>query len=222
MITSLSRLVKSRNTIKYLLSCLTKANYTPKCFFTIDHFNELKEKDKPVFLLNAVDLDDNNIVEYLKKGEEKGIDKKYLTSHRNPWYAIENRPPAPILVTVFSRHGLRFVRNETKVYNLTCFHCVYVYPLFIQKVDLLMAYLLTDIAKEIFNDEKREYGDGLDKVEPNDLNNAKIVNLDIIDQETESKILELYQAYRQKEINNENTVDIKNKLNEIFYEVLQK
>ncbi|MCL0028402.1 hypothetical protein M1M88_01670 [Peptococcaceae bacterium] len=85
-----------------------------------------------------------------------------------------------------------------------------------------MAYLLTDIAKEIFNDEKREYGDGLDKFEPNDLNNAKIVNLDIIDQETESKILELYQAYRQKEINNENTVDIKNKLNEIFYEVLQK
>ncbi|MCL0032979.1 hypothetical protein M1N06_04475 [Peptococcaceae bacterium] len=85
-----------------------------------------------------------------------------------------------------------------------------------------MAYLLTDIAKEIFDDEKREYGDGLDKFEPNDLNNAKIVNLDIIDQETESKILELYQAYRQKEINNENTVDIKNKLNEIFYEVLQK
>ncbi len=61
---------------------------------------------------------------------------------------------------------------------------------FKQKVDLLMAYLLTDIAKEIFNDEKREYGDGLDKFEPNDLNNAKIVNLDIIDEETESKILE--------------------------------
>jgi len=219
---SLSKIKKYNIGEKYLLPCLTKANYAPKCFFTIDHFNELKEKDKPVFLLNAVDLDDNNIVEYLKKGEEKGIDKKYLTSHRNPWYAIENRPPAPILVTVFSRNGLRFVRNEAKVYNLTCFHCVYVHPLFIRKVDLLMAYFLTDIAKEIFNDEKREYGDGLDKFEPNDLNNAKIVNLDIIDQKTESKILELYQAYRQKEINNENTVDIKKRLNEIFHEVLQK
>lgn len=170
-----------------------------------------------------MDLDDSIIVEYLKKGEEKGIDKKYLTSHRNPWYAIENRPPAPILVTVFSRNnGLRFIRNEAKVHNLTSFHCVYIHSLFIQNVDLLMAYLLTDIAKEIFNDEKREYGDGLDKFEPNDLNKAKVVNLDIIDQETKSKILEYYHAYRQKEIDNENTAEIKDRLNEIFYRLLRK
>jgi len=219
---SVSKTKKFNIDKKYLLPCLTKANYAAKHFFTIDHFNELKNKDKPVFLLNAIDLDDSNIVEYLKMGEERGIDKKYLTSHRNPWYAIENRPPAPILVTVFSRNGLRFVRNEAKVYNLTSFHCVYVHPLFIRKVDLLIAYLLTDIAKEIFNDEKREYGDGLDKFEPNDLNNAKVVNLDTIDRENENKILEYYQVYRQKEINNENIVDIKNKLNEIFYAVLQE
>ena len=219
---SVSKIRKFNVEKKYLLPCLTKANYATKHFFTIDHFNELKNKGKPVFLLNAVDLDDANIVEYLKTGEEKGIDKKYLTSHRNPWYAIENRPPAPILVTVFSRNGLRFVRNEAKVYNLTSFHCVYVHPLFIQKVDLLMAYLLTYIAKEIFNNEKREYGDGLDKFEPNDLNNAKIVDLAIINQETESKILEYYHAYSQKEISNKSRTEIKNRLNEIFYEVLQK
>ena len=155
-------------------------------------------------------------------GEEKGIDKKYLTSHRNPWYAIEDRPPAPILVTVFSRNGIRFVRNEAKVYNLTSFHCVYVHPVFIQKVDLLMAYLLTDIAKEIFNDEKREYGDGLDKFEPNDLNKAKIVDLGIITPKSESKILEYCRTYKQKEISNENMAEVKNRLNEIFCEVLQK
>jgi len=219
---SVSKIKKFNIDKKYLLPCLTKANYATQRFFTIDHFNQLKNKDKPVFLLNAVDLDDSNIVEYLKMGEEKGIDKKYLTSHRNPWYAIENRPPAPILVTVFSRNGLRFVRNEAKVYNLTSFHCVYVDPSFIQNVDLLMAYLLTDVAKEIFNDEKREYGDGLDKFEPNDLNNAKVVNLDIIDKGNGDKILEYYHAYRQRELNVENVIEIKNKLNEIFYEVLRK
>lgn len=219
---SVSKTKKFNIDKKYLLPCLTKANYATKHFFTVEYFNELKNKDKPVFLLNAIDLEDKNIVEYLKMGEERGIDKKYLTSHRNPWYAIENRPPAPILVTVFSRNGLRFVRNEAKVYNLTSFHCVYMHPLFVQKVDLLMAYLLTDIAKEIFNDEKREYGDGLDKFEPNDLNNAKIVDLGIIDKETESKILEYYNAYKQKEISSENTTVIKNRLNEIFCEVLKK
>jgi len=207
---------------EYLLPCLTKANYARTHFFTTDHFNELKDKDKPVFLLNAVDLDDNNVVEYLKIGERRGIDKKYLTSHRNPWYAIENRSPAPILVTVFSRNGLRFIRNEAKVYNLTSFHCVYVYPLFIQNVDLLMAYFLTDISREIFNDEKREYGDGLDKFEPNDLNNAKIVNLDIINQKTKSKILEYYRVYRRKEISSKDTTEVKEKLNEVFHEILRK
>jgi len=209
---------------KYLLPCLTKANYATKHFFTLDNFNSLKEKDKPVFLLNAVDLDDKNLVEYLKLGEKTEVNNKYLTSHRNPWYTIENRPPAPILVTVFSRGGVRFVRNEAKVYNLTSFHCIYPHPvlMFTEKIDLLMAYLLTDISQEIFNDEKREYGDGLDKFEPNDLNNAKVVNLDIINKEDEEKILRYYYTYRQKEINDENITEVKNKLNEIFYEVLQK
>jgi len=220
---SISKIKRFNIDKKYLLPCLTKANYATKHFFTIDHFNKLKNRDKAVFLLNTVDLDDSSIVEYLKKGEEKGIDKKYLTSHRNPWYAIENRPPAPILVTVFSRNnGLRFVRNEAKVHNLTSFHCVYVHPLFIQNIDLLMAYLLTDVAKEIFNDEKREYGDGLDKFEPNDLNKAKVVNLDVIDQKTKSIILEYYHVYRQKEMGNGNTVEVKNRLNEIFYGLLRK
>ena len=113
---SVSKIKKFNIDKKYLLPCLTKANYAKKHFFTIDHFNELKNKDKSVFLLNAVDLNDINIVEYLKMGEDNGIDKRYLTSHRNPWHAIENRPLAPILVTVFSRNGLRFVRNEAKVY----------------------------------------------------------------------------------------------------------
>ncbi|MCL0032978.1 hypothetical protein M1N06_04470 [Peptococcaceae bacterium] len=70
---SLSKIKKYNIDKKYLLPCLTKANYAPKCFFTIDHFNELKEKDKPVFLLNAIDLDDNNIMEYLKKVKRKEL-----------------------------------------------------------------------------------------------------------------------------------------------------
>jgi len=207
---------------KYLLPCITKANYAPRHFFTQDDFNRLKQEDKPVYLLNALDLDDRNLLKYLQMGEKKGVNKKYLTSHRNPWYTIENRPPAPILVTVFSRGGLRFVRNEAKVHNLTSFHCVYIDPINSDKVDLLMAYLLTDVSQEIFNDDKREYGDGLDKFEPNDLNNAKVINLSVIDKQTETKILEYYDTYRQKEIGNENTKEIKNKLNAIFYDLLRR
>ena len=207
---------------KFLLPCLAKASYARKHFFTNDDFEKLKEEDKPVYLLNATDLSDDNLRKYIELGEKQGIHKRYLTSHRTPWYSLENRPPAPILVTVFNRTGLRFVRNEAGVYNLTAFHCVYLKPNVVPKVDLLMAYLITDVAREIFEDCRREYGSGLRKFEPNDLNNAFVVDLEKIDPEYEKEILELFYEFRNKEIKGESTASVKNELNEIFLEIFGK
>ena len=69
--------------------------------------------------------------------------------------------------------------------------------------------------------QEREYGDGLDKFRPNDISEAKVVNLDIVEKETKNRILEYYRLYRQKEIGNGNTVEVKNRLNEIFYGLLK-
>jgi len=206
----------------FLLPCLAKAYYARKHFFTNDDFKKLRKTDKPVYLLNAKDLLDENLRRYIELGEKQGIDKRYLTSHRTPWYSLENRPPAPILVTVFNRTGLRFVRNEAGVYNLTAFHCVYLKPDIIPKVNLLMAYLITDVAQEIFEDSRREYGGGLRKFEPNDLNNAFVVDLGKIDAKQEENILKLFYEFRDKELRGENTTKIKNELNEIFMEIFRK
>ena len=208
--------------MKFLLPCLAKASYARKHFFTNDDIEKLREADKPVYLLNATDLSDENLGKYIELGEKQGIHKRYLTSHRTPWYSLENRPPAPILVTVFNRTGLRFVRNEAGVYNLTAFHCVYLKPNIIPKVDLLMAYLITDVAREIFEDSRREYGGGLRKFEPNDLNNAFVVDLEKINPEHEKEILKLFYEFRDKEIKGENTTNVKNELNEIFLEIFKR
>ena len=208
--------------MKFLLPCLAKASYAKKHFFTKEDFEKLREADKPVYLLNATDLSDEKLRKYIELGEKQGIHKRYLTSHRTPWYSLENRPPAPILVTVFNRTGLRFVRNEAGVYNLTAFHCVYLNPNIMPKIDLLMAYLITDVAKEIFEDSRREYGDGLRKFEPNDLNNAFVVDLEKIDNEREENILKLFYKFRENEIKGKNTDKIKNELNEIFLEIFKR
>lgn len=208
--------------LKFLLPCLAKAPYARTHFFTKEDFKKLKEEDKPIYLLNATDLSDKNLRKYIELGEEQGIHKRYLTSHRTPWYSLENRPPAPILVKVFNRTGLKFIRNEAGVYNLTSFHCVYLKPNIMSKIDLLMAYLITDIAQEIFEDYRREYGKGLRKFEPNDLNNAYIVDLEKITPENEKEILKLMFELRDKETNGEDTTGIKNKLNEIFLEIFKK
>ena len=68
-------------------------------------------------------------------------------------------------------------------------------------VDVLFAYLLTDVAREIFEDNRREYGNGLQKFEPNDLNKAMMLDLTLLSKKTENKIIELYKKYRDTALN---------------------
>ena len=99
--------------------------------------------------------------------------------------------PAPIWVSVFSRSGLRFIRNEANIYNLTTFHCVY--PLNTEvDIEVLFAYLITDVAKDIFLDNSRQYGNGLIKFEPNDLNKGMVVDLTLLSTEESSFVKDVY------------------------------
>ncbi|OHE06764.1 MAG: modification methylase [Sulfurimonas sp. RIFOXYD12_FULL_33_39] len=183
-----------------LLPCICSAKDVKNSFFTSQDFEKLKLNDKAIFLFNAQNLNDKNVVSYIKKGESDKIDKKYLTASRKPWHSIENRQPAPIWVSVFNRTGLRFIRNEANISNLTSFHCVYLKEsdLFSKvNIDLLFAYLLSNTAKLIFTDQAREYGNGLQKFEPNDLNKALMLNINLLDNDSVNKILYFYNLYKQ-------------------------
>ncbi|MBZ4044042.1 HsdM family class I SAM-dependent methyltransferase [Flavobacterium hibisci] len=186
---------------KYLLPCICKSINSQKAFFNISDYKKLRDDDKTVFLLNAINSNDVNVLKYLEKGKNEDIDKKFLTSRRNPWFSIENRPPAPIWVSVFNRKGLRFIRNEANISNLTTFHCIYPKQnsLFQSTdIDLLFAYLLTNTAKQIFADNSREYGNGLQKFEPNDLNKGKMLDIASLKENTKKEIIDLYNHYKVK------------------------
>ena len=207
---------------KYLLPCICKSADVKTEFFTDNDFQTLKEKNRDVFLLNVIDKSNIDVNKYLQKGVAEGIDQKYLTASRSPWHSLENRPPSPIWVSVFNRNGLKFVRNEANISNLTTFHCIYPNQSSLfsnQNIDLLFAYLLSDVAEQIFDDNRREYGNGLKKFEPNDINKAKILNLDLLDNKTEGKILELYKLYRQSVIKGKAVEDYIIQINQIFIEV---
>lgn len=174
-----------------LMPCICKAPDVQKIFFTPDDFNKLAECNKTVYLFNGC-VDDCNlrVNKYIQLGESQGINQRYLTASRSPWYSIENRPPAPIWVSVFNRKGLRFVRNEANIYNLTTFHGVY--PKDGVDTDVLFAYLITDVAKKIFLDNSRQYGNGLIKFEPNDLNKGKVVDLTQLTLDEIAYVKEIY------------------------------
>ena len=202
-----------------LLPCITKSKDIKSPFFTNQHFLELKKNNANVFLFNGMENSNNEVVvSYIEVGEKNEINKKYLTSKRNPWYLLENRPPSPIWVGVFNRSGLKFIRNEAEISNLTTFHCIYPAKNLFNNlnIDLLFAYLLTDVAKQIFNDNRREYGDGLKKFEPNDLNNALMLDLSKLEKETELKIIELYYNYRFSVINKNADKKYLNEINKIL------
>lgn len=165
-----------------LMRCVCHSTDVHGLFFTDDDFQRLSHSDKAVYLFNGrADVKDEHVREYISLGEETGADKRYLTASRKPWYAIENRKPSPIWVSVFNRKGLRFVRNIAGVSNLTTFHCVY--DAGVVDIDVLFGYLVTNVAKEIFMDNSRQYGNGLVKFEPNDLNKGKAVDLRLLTEE---------------------------------------
>ncbi|MBO4599650.1 MAG: N-6 DNA methylase [Bacteroidales bacterium] len=182
---------------KYLLPCICKCADAREPVFSETDFTTLRDNDKKVFLLNALNADNENVSQYINKGVCDGINEKYLTASRNPWYALEKRPPSPIWVSVFNRNGLRFVRNKANISNLTTFHCVYPQHNIFSTIseDLLFAYLLTDTARTIFEDNAREYGNGLYKFEPNDLNKGMMVDLDSVTQKRKEDLEHLAQLF---------------------------
>lgn len=195
-----------------LMPCICKAVDAPQTFFTQNEFTKLLNEDKTIYLFNGSTAPDNtSVLRYIHLGEELGINKRYLTASRSPWYAIENRPPAPIWVSVFNRSGLRFIRNEANIYNLTTFHCVYPKSTGVD-IDVLFAYLITDVAKEIFLDNSRQYGNGLVKFEPNDLNKGMVVDLTLLNSRESSFVKDVYAFIK----NNQKEKDGIKLLNEFF------
>lgn len=202
-----------------LVPCICSAKDAKTSFFTTHNFEELKKNDRSIFLFNAKNSNDKNVEAYLQKGEKEEINKRFLTASRSPWYALENRKPAPIWVSVFNRTGLRFIRNEANISNLTSYHCIYPKQsnLFSEiKIDLLFAYLLTNTAKQIFDDNCRQYGNGLQKFEPNDLNKGMMLDLELLDEQTKKRVLDLYNDYRVEILNNRNGEKIIAKIDEIL------
>ena len=158
----------SNNTCK----CLTKSSQIRKAVFTEYDFDLLYESDKPVYCLDVRDCDSQPIRKYIDEGENLGYHERYLTKMRSPWYKIERREPAPILLGVFNRGHIKVIRNFTTAINFTCFHSFYPNMFGEQLINKLFVYLISDIGQETIKTNKRSYGDNLDKFEPSDLNNS--------------------------------------------------
>jgi len=196
---SKSKIVKHGISDSCLIPCICKSSDITELVITKDYFETLVEKDKKTFLFNGCNVQTDEDRKYIEYGIEKGTHMKYLTSHRKPWYLIENKKNAPILITVFNRDGLKVVRNEAQVSNLTTFHGLHLNKKYDNELDanVIFCYLCSDVAKDIISANKREYGDKLDKFEPNDLNQSLVVDPDCISDDDKYEIHAIYNGYKK-------------------------
>ena len=178
-----------------LIPCLSKARQAPGKIFTEQEFEALLKADKPVYLFDGEAITSQAVDRYIGLGEEAGYQHRYLTKMRNPWYALEKRPACKIWVGVFGRAGVRFVWNESGCISLTCFHVFQPGSAGEAYLPFLFLYLNSSTGRTFLELEKREYGDGLEKYEPNDINKALAPDFDLLDQDKLERLIELQKGF---------------------------
>lgn len=99
---------------------------------TVEDLADLDRSGRPTFLLSLGNADINNLPRplqtYLRKGEDRGVNKHTLVATRRPWYRMEKRSTPPLLFAYLGRRNARFILNEAAVVPLTGFLCIYTKP----------------------------------------------------------------------------------------------
>ena len=180
---------------RYLRIAVSRAKHCKYFDLTNEDIEQLIRNGEKVFLLYIIEeypISDN-VKKYLKYGEKIGVNKRYLTSHRNPWYKVEEREPPPILLTTFSRGKFRFIYNKARALPVaSAFHCVYPRITDECKIKALLAYLNSNIAMQLLHKYLRIHGLGLKKLEPKDLEMMPIPDLECLPREDLSTLASLF------------------------------
>ena len=166
----------------YLTPCLTRSSYVKHCVFTHQDFLRLKNTGRNVYVLDIPSASvpaaklPPALTTYLEKGLSEKVNKKYLPAHRNPWYIMEQKNPAPIWISAASRSEIKVIRNLTGIRQLTTFHGVHVKDEFSHLTNIIFCYLLTPLAQQLLYQNRKIMGSGLTKFQPNDINHALSIN----------------------------------------------
>lgn len=114
------------------------------------------------------------LANYLAYGRDLGADARHLSQERRPWFAIRWRGTFPILFSYFNTTNARFVRNVAGALPLNTWLALEpregVHP------DELFELLSNERVLEGVPEGARQYGDGLWKLEPSELQKLWIPN----------------------------------------------
>jgi adenine-specific DNA-methyltransferase len=170
----------------HVVPCITKAMDADGLVFSREKLRDLAASHRRCFLLSPTQEGHageagRNLMRYLRRGEQQGIPTRHLPSHRPTWYLPENRGVASIWVAVFSRGTVKYILNTSGAKNLTCFHGLYPQPGRESMAPLLTLFLNSSSGRKAFGRVQRFYGDGLNKLEPKDVEDMPCPVMPVMD-----------------------------------------
>lgn len=128
--------------------------------------------------LEALDEEDQALVQqFLHLAERNGACSSYIARHRNPWWSVGLRSPAPILATYMARRPPAFVRNLVGARHVNVAHGIYPRePLSDDALDALAESLKVGVSVA----QGRTYAGGLTKFEPSEMERIPVPNLELL------------------------------------------
>lgn len=119
---------------------------------------------------------DQNLVErFLAWAQRQGGRDSYIAKHRNPWFKVRLREPAPIVMTYMGRRPPRFVRNVCGARLINIAHGLYPRdPLSERQLNLVTTWLNKNVSRS----DGRTYAGGLTKFEPKEAERLHLPPLD--------------------------------------------
>ena len=187
-----SKMLQNNIPVSCVSRCITRSADIINPVFTNEDMDVLIDKDRPVFVLDATEKDEEVLADYIKYGIAHGVHKKYLPANRTPWYSMEQKKVAPIWISSACRGTIKVVRNLAKAHALTTFHSLFVVDEYKDYVDIIFCYFLTPVAQKLLRDNRKELGNGLDKFQPNDINRAKMIDLTLLSLDDKCYVLDIY------------------------------
>lgn len=188
---------------KYFKFCISRSADVKNLIFSNKDIDDLNYQSKRIYLLDINEKDvmnDINLQNYIAKGEIDKINEKYLLKCRSPWYSMEKKKISPIWITNASRGNIKIVRNITNTHNLTTFHSAFIHEKYKNITNIIFCYLVSNVGQEILQRNKKTMGGGLDKYQPSDLNDACMLDLEIISSEDIKEIETIYDRLKDNQL----------------------